>query len=235
MTEQQWLSCEDPSKLMAVLWDDDRSTERKFGLFAAACCRRVWPLLTGVGLRHAVELAERFADGAADAEELAKARMQLPRLWAGGTAAKEVASEAAATTLTRLGPGLALFVARAVARAVWVGAKTGAVARWDDEGAWQCDALRDLFGPLSGRPRPPDAAWLEWDRGVVIRLARAAYEVRLLPSGELDHARLAVLADALEDAGCTDDVLLSHLRSATPHLRGCWAIDLLLGKERRSA
>ena len=62
-------------------------------------------------------------------------------------------------------------------------------------------------------------------------LAEAAYDRRHLPSGELDPARLAVLADALEEAGCTDPDLLDHLRGPGPHYRGCWVIDLLLGKQ----
>jgi hypothetical protein len=49
-----------------------------------------------------------------------------------------------------------------------------------------------------------------------------------LHSGHLDNARLAVLSDALEEAGC-DDAILSHLRSPGPHVRGCWAVDLCLG------
>jgi hypothetical protein len=61
-------------------------------------------------------------------------------------------------------------------------------------------------------------------------LARAAYEERILPAGTLDPARLALLADALEDAGCDHDDLLSHLRSPGPHVRGCWALNLVLGK-----
>ena len=65
----------------------------------------------------------------------------------------------------------------------------------------------------------------------VTALAAAAYEERQLPAGTLDTQRLAVLADALEDAGCTDEQLLVHLRETSPHVRGCWVIDLLLGKE----
>ena len=48
----------------------------------------------------------------------------------------------------------------------------------------------------------------------VIALAQAAYDERLMPSGELDPARLAVLSDALEEAGCDDAGILNHLRSA---------------------
>jgi hypothetical protein len=69
----------------------------------------------------------------------------------------------------------------------------------------------------------------DWDR-TVIQVAEAAYDERQLPEGTLDPARLAVLADALEDAGCNDAELLGHLRSPGPHVRGCWAVDLVLGK-----
>jgi hypothetical protein len=47
----------------------------------------------------------------------------------------------------------------------------------------------------------------------------------------LDPDRLAILADALEDAGCDNTDILSHLRGQGPHVRGCWVVDLLLGKE----
>jgi hypothetical protein len=64
----------------------------------------------------------------------------------------------------------------------------------------------------------------------VVALAQAAYDQRELPSGQLDIARLAVLADAQEEAGCTDADLLNHCRQPGVHVRGCWAVDLLLGK-----
>ena len=55
------------------------------------------------------------------------------------------------------------------------------------------------------------------------RLAQAIYEARAFD-------RLPILADALEEAGWTDNAILTHLRSAGPHVRGCWALDLVLGK-----
>ena len=61
-------------------------------------------------------------------------------------------------------------------------------------------------------------------------MAQVIYEDRDLPSGHLDNARLAVLGDALEDAGCTDADILKHCRGSGPHVRGCWVVDLLLGK-----
>jgi hypothetical protein len=92
-------------------------------------------------------------------------------------------------------------------------------------------------------------SWLTHD---VLALARAAYEERL-PDGTLDPVRLLVLADALEEAGCQEELLLRHLRGEEPcwvdhdaqpglecgfpwkplrgpHVRGCWAVDLVLGK-----
>ena len=90
----------------------------------------------------------------------------------------------------------------------------------------QADIFRELFGnpfaPISIRPA--------WSTPTVTNLAQAAYEERALPSGKLDAARLAVLSDALEEAGCDNADILNHLRSSGPHVRGCWAVDLLLGK-----
>jgi hypothetical protein len=86
--------------------------------------------------------------------------------------------------------------------------------------------LRDIVGnPF--RPVRLDPAWRI---PTVSSLAAVFYEDRALASGELDKAGLAVLADALEEAGCADEAILTHLRSPGPHVRGCWAIDLVLGK-----
>jgi hypothetical protein len=84
-------------------------------------------------------------------------------------------------------------------------------------------AFRDVFGnPF----RPCTLAPAERNPAVVA-LAQAAYDERLLPSGNLDPHRLAVLADALEEAGASGD-LVAHLRFPGPHVRGCFAVDLCL-------
>src|SRR5205085_4812429 len=81
----------------------------------------------------------------------------------------------------------------------------------------QCDLLRCVFGPLPFRAPPRlKAAWLAWEGGTVPKLAAAVYEERAFD-------RLPILADALEDAGCTETELLTHLRAPGPHVRGCWA------------
>jgi len=93
-----------------------------------------------------------------------------------------------------------------------------------------CALLRDLFGPLPFREVRIEPAWRAWNDGAIVRLAEAAYEHREMPSGALDNARLGILADALEESGCSDLELISHLRSPGIHVRGCFAVDAVLGK-----
>jgi hypothetical protein len=96
-----------------------------------------------------------------------------------------------------------------------------------------CDSLCGLLRELGGNPfRPPGIkpSVLRWNDGTVVKLARAADRTQPQTSGHLDRDLLAVLADALEDAGCTDPELVGHLRGQGPHWRGCWAVDALLGK-----
>jgi hypothetical protein len=83
--------------------------------------------------------------------------------------------------------------------------------------------LRDIVGnPF--RLVTVDTAWLENNDKCVVRLAQAIYAGRAFD-------RLPILADALEDAGCTDAAILEHCRGPGPHVRGCWVVDLLLGKQ----
>ncbi len=112
--------------------------------------------------------------------------------------------------------------------------QVAAYGAWDKElavaRAAHCGLLRDQVGnPF--RPSPPlPPAVLAYSDRLVPRLAQAAYDERQLPEGTLDAGRLAVLADALLDAGCDDEELLAHLRSPGPHVRGCFAIDIILGR-----
>ena len=90
----------------------------------------------------------------------------------------------------------------------------------------QAVLFRDIFGnPFRPVSIPPACR-----TPTVTALAAAAYEEHSLPSGELYKARLAVLADALEEAGCDDADILNHCRGEGPHVRGCWVVDLLLGQ-----
>src|SRR5262249_45903658 len=107
----------------------------------------------------------------------------------------------------------------------------GAAVRRSDAEQRKAQAvfLRDIFGnPF--RPTPTlEPSLLHWNGGAVVQLARAAYEERMMPEGHLDPARLAVLADAVEEAGAPEEVL-AHLRAPGSHMRGCWCLDIILGK-----
>ena len=244
MTEAEWLSCPDPMAMLASL--PASVSERKLRLFALACCRRLPAHLADAPGRAVLETAERFADGEASAKGLLAVAFRVEGL-------DESAAETTPpppwwqTVHAALGPpqavsALAARVATAVfneandrqavlrapphqeievSRATWA----AAVAAGERERALQCAMLRDLVGHGAG---PLDPGWLTPQ---VMLLARAAYLERILPSGELDPARLAVLADALEEAGCTDRATLDHLRDPGPHIRGCWALDLVLAKK----
>lgn len=94
----------------------------------------------------------------------------------------------------------------------------------------ECVALTCCIFGNPFRPVTIDPSLLLWHDALVVRLAQAAYDERHLPEGILDNGRIAVLADALEEAGCTDADILDHLRGPGPHVRGCWPVDLCLGK-----
>jgi hypothetical protein len=225
MTEADWLACADPQKMLEHLWG--QASDRKLRLFACACCRRAWHLLADERSREAVLTGERIADGAAWGNELTAARREagaaVRQVWRrapAGTAAKRAwLAQAAFATVRQGGEWEA-----ASAVAVWAGRSAKCT------GEVQCHLLREVFGnPF--RPRSPLApAVLPWQGGLAVRMAVNIYDYRHLPEGTLDGASLAVLADALDEAGCTDPDILAHCRRPGPHVRGCWVIDLLLGK-----
>jgi hypothetical protein len=83
--------------------------------------------------------------------------------------------------------------------------------------------LRDVIGdPYT--PRVIDPLWSRWNDCTVARIAQGVYQDRAFD-------RLPILHDALLDAGCDDEAVLSHCRSEGPHVLGCWAVDLVLGKQ----
>jgi hypothetical protein len=200
--EAEWLADTDPLRMLRQL--GGRASERKLRLLACAGCRRLWWLLRDPRSRAAVEVSERYADGLAGPEELA--------------AAAEAARQAAAEVERARAMG---WNAARTAAMTAEGARAAA-ERVAGRAAYDADLLRHVFGnPL--RPVALDPAWLAWDGGAVRKLAQGLYDERAF-----DH--LPVLADALEEAGCTQAKLLGHLRGEGPHVRGCWAVDLVLGK-----
>lgn len=247
VNEAEWLRSSEPAPMLALL--EGKVSERKLRLVAVACCRRAWPNIAELTSRIAVEVAERHADGTASDEELQNAYSnarqaadetnpmrpgQPMRDWDDPLTnqAQAVHYLASACACAAYPPGLAFAAAIEAESDVALGV---AMTQQHREGhANEESAIADLVRDIFGNPLRPALtvypAWLTWQGGTVAKLAVAAYDERRLPEGTLDPARLAVLADALEDAGCADAELLAHLRGPVIHVRGCWAVDLLLGK-----
>jgi hypothetical protein len=226
MNEAEWLSTTDPEELLDALRASGKASERKCRLLACACVRAAWPL-TGEAEHPVVVTAERFADSQATEGDLLRARNGLwsPRThWIRSNAGTAATVRAAANaTCSPSAWSAALNAAKASAQIQ--------MASWRENPA-QCELVRDIFGRLPFRPlRSLPASVVAWRGRLVVNLARATYDNRLLPTGHLDPTRLAVLGDALEDAGCEGAEILGHLRGPGPHVRGCYIMDLILGKE----
>jgi hypothetical protein len=203
----------------------DRADERKLRLFMVGCCRRTWHLIPDERCRKAVDVAERFADGQVGDQELTQAHSEMCRLL------NELKS-------VRKG---AYLIVDSWRRAVWPRSRTNpevfrraafhlaaAVADCDFLLPWpppnlaafqaeeqaQCDLLRHIFGNLF-RPYGAPARC----SSAVVHLAGSLYEGQ-----ECSFA----LHDALLEAGHPQ--LAGHFREEQWHPRGCWILDLLLGK-----
>jgi hypothetical protein len=231
MTEGDWLACSDPYKMLEFL--QGKASDRKLRLFAVACCRRIiWPLVKDEDerKRRAVEDIEQVADGLA--RDLESARRLIAEAgcssYATGKACRAIYY--AAHDDPFLGARMAAAFG-AEARAFHLGedpSTTPATFHGLMHGGRVSVVkkelplvLRDIFTPF--RAVTVEQSWVMWNESAVTKIARAVYEERTFD-------RLPILADALEDAGCTNEDILTHCRQPGEHVRGCWVVDLLLGK-----
>jgi hypothetical protein len=211
VTETEWLACRDPrpmlrflrsgasgvigSRLARLAGRRGVATPRKLRLFALACGRRVG-------------LAE--ADVPTDPQTAADAAVR-----AAVDDAVQQAGEAAWEDETRYATDWDPITAgRADSAARYAEGEVDRAAVGADEAEAQADLLREIFGD----PTAPTAFDPAWRTGAAVALARAAYE-EPTPGGELDPFRMALLADALEEAGCTDERVVRHCRGFERCLR----------------
>jgi hypothetical protein len=213
MTEAEWLSRADPQPMLEFL--RGKASDRKLRLFACACCRHMWDLLSNKWSRKAVFIAEAYADGL-----ISKAKLRAA--WRGATDAERWAL----LELRRDGGSFGQLRDRwEAANAVVVASLVDGILSWNApiplfRRAEQLQILHEIVGS----PFHPVTLDSRWPTSNVLDLARTIYDERAFD-------RLPILADALMDAGCADEGILSHCRSEGPHVRGCWVVDLILGKK----
>jgi hypothetical protein len=231
MDEKTWLTCEDPWPMLQFM--RGRAGARKLRLFAVACARQLWGPASEGATAAALAAAEFLADGGG-----AGTRATLVRVPAGEVAIDCSASDpvgpvwpaGGGSSRKRLDAGATPPLLRTVLEQVACGPADPMLPRWlllhlDQAGlslARQAELLRDMVrGPF--RPIFFQPSRLRCNNGAAPKLAQAIYQERAFD-------RLPVLADAVEEAGCDDDEVLGHLRGPGPHTRGCWPLDLVLGK-----
>jgi hypothetical protein len=206
--EETWCSAVLPAELIAAL-PPRRLTERRARLVMAAYARTGWDLLEEPA-RRAVEVVEEWADGRADVAAMTAAAaaawltIGTPR----GTPRTFAADVAWRSAEEDYRPNLRVLTYRPLG------------VPQADANVVLCGLLRCVFGnPFRRRRLPPSVRTAN-----VLDLARTVHEDRAFD-------RLPVLADALMDEGCEDAILLEHCRSGGSHGRGCWVVDLILGKK----
>lgn len=224
MTEPEWLSSTDPIPLLKRV--GGRRNERKLRLFAVACCRRMTFLADDEVSQKALTLAELFADGQLAKPQrrnayesvawghrrsrvmwaLAKVATQAAT-WSSHTSANGVAQSAVARQFSQ--PPVELIPERESLRKQVRAVELQAQVR----------ILHDIFG----NPFRPVALDPRWLTDPVVALASGI-------DAEKAFDRMPVLADALEESGCSEFDILNHCRGDDSHVRGCWVVDLMLGK-----
>jgi hypothetical protein len=206
MTEEEWLNCDDPE--LAIEPIRATCSDRKARLFG--CCKRflVWDYLVDERSQRALEISELYADGLATAEALSAAHR------AGFAAVQELSDVLGADCDSyQAAAGLMWAIAADKARNLLGGLRSG-------DSATVLAYMRDIFG----NPFRPVAFDPAWRTDTAVAVARQMYESR-------NFGAMPILADALQDAGCEDERILAHCRdTSAPHVRGCWVVDLVLGK-----
>lgn len=230
MNEQEWMACTDAGKMFDCfggLWGDFR-LDRRLRRFAVACCRRVRRLVTEDIFLAAADAGEAFTDDPRNTKGtipvMARASIEgwrhLRRYENSADRHQFHAARAAVATCASTDWHAGFHSMQQAALAL----NQADVDCFDPaELRYQATLLRCLFGPLLFRPTTLALSWLTGHDGLLVSMAQQMYE-----GGDL--SAMPMLADALEEAGCTNPDILNHCRSGGEHVRGCWVVDLVLGK-----
>jgi hypothetical protein len=215
---------------------EGKISERACCLFGVACCRRFWGVLTSRRARQVVETAERFADGLASLEDLKEVRDVAQAVWHDTFQYTERTKD---TVQKRRGDREAILRGAQAAYCAVHGCLWGSAKMVMQPVAGQpitkvrAESLRlaNLVRCVLGNPFCPLVIDLAWRTPNVLTLAQAACGQYLPDEQEatLEPVSLAVLADALEEAGGAGEVM-EHLRNPGPHVRGCHVLDAILGR-----
>jgi hypothetical protein len=240
MTEQEWLASGYSLKMLAFIhrWkgmNRRKAGRRKLRLFGCSSCRRMWEQMTDERSRQAVVVAERWCDGNANIAEVEQSRtlaqkaysatfdrylfveddyLELVRIrgWLEGDELS-----AAIGAMNVLDSQAVNFISTCLSNRC--GEELPEYPIYMARSRAEAVSLRCIFG----NPFRPVRFNSTWRTPQAIALARTDYEERRFED-------LPLLADALEEAGCTDAAILAHLRGPGPHVRGCWVVDLVLDK-----
>jgi CheY-like chemotaxis protein len=215
VNQSEWDVSIDPRPMLRGLPRAADSARRR-RLFACACGRRVWERLTWPW-RDALELSERYADGLVYEADVVASRPESSEPFL--SFAEVVVMKAIEKSASLRANGFYQITEYTAGALAGDRSEANAPALYQAQYASLAGAVRCIFG----NPFRPEA--LRSSAPVLVALARATYEGRMLPSGELDPDRVAVLADALEEQAA-GQAFLDHLRGAWPHVRGAEVAQL---------
>jgi hypothetical protein len=215
MTEEQWFASTDAAQLIRAC--PKKIAPRKLRLFMADWFRLNWDTVRVPAVREAVELAERYVDGIAS-------KKQLERMY---DVLRDTRGWGATDSLLVVWPGDDQMAEAAIQFAQMLRAAQYVPWAMDElkvEYKARMALLANFLRDIVGNPFQPVAFDPAWRTDAAVTLAKGMYDSR-------DFGAMPILADALQDAGCTNDDILNHCRDVQQaHVRGCWVVDLVLGK-----
>jgi hypothetical protein len=217
--EADWLTSDDPFEMFCQVVRPMKSSRRKLDLFCIACVRLVWHLLDHPALKLPFEWleihpGERVRPRGGNMSELFQGPARVLYDWR-----------------YRRDLGLNTFAIH-IAHDFWADFYDYAFDNLGKQSTYDLGVLREdpsIFLPavmreIFGNPFRPAVFEPAWRMDTTVSLAHQVYESR-------DFTAMPILADALEEAGCDNEDMLNHCRVPGPHVRGCWVVDLVLGKE----